>query len=139
MSAELHAALRAWAKGIYPTEAGAELLIRSGWAERINEAGYVQWSENPPDDYAYPRVGDYMRDAGYLSGGERRQIRLIASFLGQEQGLYPDEGEAATNRRTVLGEDLPGTDSSFIRLVQSAVGHAAGLHESGGNPLPWPE
>jgi hypothetical protein len=132
----LHTAIRAWAKGLYPTEAGAELLIRSGWADRLNGGGWVDWSDD--ETTAFPKVGDYLRNTGYMSGGERRQIRLIASFLSQEQGLYPAEGDAAPNLRTVLGEDLPGVDRSFIRLVQSAVGHAAGLHESGGNPLPWP-
>lgn len=129
-------ALRAWAKGIYPSEAGVELLIRSGWASKLDSAGWLRASEDPPSKYAEPRVGDFLRHAGYLSGGERRQITVIASFLG----LLVDDGELVTDAYdTQLYEALPGVDQEFIRLVQSAVGHAAGLHEHGGNPLPWPE
>jgi hypothetical protein len=131
----LHAGIRAWAKGMYPLEAGAELLCRTGWAARLDGAGYVEWSED--GQYAWPKVGQFLRDAGYMSGGERRQVRLIASFLGQAQGMY-DRDDGDPRDRTVLENDLPGTDHDFIRLVQSAVGHAAGLHEHGGNPLPWP-
>lgn len=132
----LHAAIRAWAKGLYPLEAGAELLIRSGWADRINASGWVSWSED--EEHAWPKVGEFLEHSGYLSGGECRQVRLIASFLGQRQGLYDDGDDGTAGNRTVLENDLPGVDRAFIRLVQSAVGHAAGMHESGGNPLPWP-
>jgi hypothetical protein len=135
--ADLHAAIRAWAKGMYPLEAGAELLCRTGWAGRIDRSGYVELSED--GKRAWPKVGEFLQAAGYLSGGECRQVRLIASFLGQQQGLYDDGEDGDPRNRTVLENDLPGTDHDFIRLVQVAVGHAAGLHEHGGNPLPWPE
>lgn len=133
-----NAALRAWAKGIYPLEAGVELLIRSGWAARLDQSGYVEGGEDR--EYAHPRVGEFLAHGGYLSGGEYRQVTVIASFLGQLArtgdaealgGIHPFDMQ--------LYEALPGVDHPFIRLVQSAVGHAAGLHEHGGNPLPWPE
>lgn len=137
MSGDLHAAIRAWAKGMYPAEAGAELLIRSGWADRLDRSGFVDWARD--DTTAWPKVGEFLEDAGHLSGGERRQVRLIASFLGQRQALYGDTEDGTARNRTVLDDDLPGVGRGFIRLVMSAVGHAAGLHESGGNPLPWPD
>lgn len=135
----LHAAIRAWARGLYPLEAGAELLCRTGWAARLDSAGYVQLSED--GDLAWPQVGKFLLNAGYLSGGEGRQVRLIASFLGQGQGYGVDDEDedGATRNRVVLEDDLPGVDRDFVRLVMSAVGHAAGLHDSGGNPFPWPE
>jgi hypothetical protein len=77
------AAIRAWAKGILPVMAGAELLIRSDWAERLDRGGLAGGQDNPPREYAYPKVGEFLQSAGYLSGGEYRQIVTIASFLGQ--------------------------------------------------------
>lgn len=132
----LDAALRAWAKGMYPLEAGVELLVRSGWAARVEQSGFVEWSENKR--IAWPKVGDFLLRAGYLSGGERRQVTIIVSFLGQDTREGPDDS-ALPHLPVRLYEDLPGVDRRFVRLVQSAVGHAAGMHESGGNPLPWPE
>lgn len=137
---ELHTAVRAWAKGIYPLEAGAELLCRTQWAGRLDRGGWVEWSDNPRRMYAHPRAGEFLVHAGYLSGGERRQLTVIASFLGQ---LASDGSTTALDDYPPydlqMYEALPGVDQSFIRLVQSAVGHAAGLHEHGGNPLPWPD
>jgi hypothetical protein len=137
----LHEAIRTWAKGIYPLEAGAELLCRTSWAQRLYEAGYVDVDEGTvrlPDGgwgvgmLAYPRVGDFLRSAGYLSGGERRQLTIICSFLNQ------DDNKEGMPIPVSLYEDLPGVDLFFIRLVQAAVGHAAGLHEQTRNATPWP-
>lgn len=127
MSTDLHDAIRAWARGVYPLEAGAELLIRSGWADRLARDGWVERTDG--GQLAYPDARGFQRQAGYLSGGEQRQLAIIVSLLGQK-GSVP---------QVSLHDDLPGVDRGFIRLVMSAVGHAAGLHESGGNPLPWPE
>lgn len=134
-----HADLRRWAKGTYDTEAGVELLIRSGWDERLDQGGWIDNRSGQPGvgptegtGYAYPRVGLFLASGGYLSGGERKQVATIASFLGQK--LDEDAGQIAV----VLANTMNGVDHSFIRLVQSAVGHTAGMHESGGNPLPWP-
>lgn len=129
-------AIRAWAKGIYPMMAGAELLIRSGWAERLDRSGYLKESDSR--EYAYPRVGDFLTASGYLSGGEFRQLTVIASFLGQlSRGTDSDEA-VVKPYEAQLYEMLPGVDRPFIRLVMSAVGYAAGLHESGGgHPYPW--
>lgn len=128
-------AIRAWASGIYPTMAGAELLIRSGWAERLDGSGYLRASESR--EYAYPQAGEFLANAGYLSGGEYRQLTVIASFLGQLAPTSDAKEGVVTPFDAQLYEMLPGVDRSFIRLVMSAVGYAAGLHESGGHPLPW--
>lgn len=132
----LHAGLRYWAKGIYPTEAGTEVLIRSGWADRLARSGWVDegdWVDSIDGPIYYPRVGEYLNTGGH-SGGERRQLRVIASFLGQR---YTEDGDYVT---VWLNDDLSGVDQSFVLLVMSAVGHAAGLHESwGSEPFPWQE
>lgn len=140
---DLHTALRAWAKGIYPLEAGVELLVRTRWARQLDQSGWVRGSSSELGEaeakYAMPKVGEYLQHAGYLSGGEYRQLTVIASFLGQLVNASDDEKGVVTPFDAQLYEALPGVDHSFIRLVQSAVGHAAGLHEHGGNPLPWPD
>jgi hypothetical protein len=124
---ELRDAIREWADGSLPLMAGAELLIRSDWAERIDQSGFVEWSDNPHRKYAYPRVGEYLVKAGYLSGGERRQLTTIASFFGQ---LARDGETTALDEYPPydlqLYEMLPGVDHSFIRLISTAVLLGAG-------------
>jgi len=115
-------ALRAWAKGSLPDMAGVELLIRSGWASKLDQAGWIEKN----GDYAYPKVGLFLASAGYLSGGERRQITILGSLFGQRR----DEDDVAIG--TVLAHDLGNVDHSFIRLFQTAIGIAAGMYET------WP-
>jgi hypothetical protein len=126
------AAIRAWAKGILPLMAGAELLIRSDWAERLDRSGFLEASEDPPREYAYPRVGEFLVKAGYLSGGERRQLTIIASFFGQ---LARDGETTALDNYPPydmqLYELLPGVNHEFIMLTATAVLAAAGA------PNPW--
>lgn len=110
-------AVRAWARGIYPTEAGVELLIRHG--KTIYE-GAPWLTEIEPSSDGRPRmVGvdvDVLLDhAGAWSGGEQRVVRVAASFLG---GPPVD-----------LGEDVPGMDRACMKLVLAAMAHAAGTHE----------
>lgn len=128
------AAIRNWADGMLPLMAGAELLIRSDWAERLDRAGYLEASENPAREYAYPRAGEYLVKAGYLSGGERRQLTIIASFFGQ---LARDGETTALDSYPPydlqLYELLPGVDQSFVRLVSTAVLLANGIHQR------WPD
>lgn len=136
----LHEALRAWAKGIYPLEAGTELLIRSGWAKRLYGSGWIETDEGISGEaLAHPRVGQFLTSAGYLSGGERRQLTVIASFLGQPTaiGAWSEQTEGFGS----LYETLPGADMDFVRLVMAAVGHANGMHEHGGTGLGflWPD
>lgn len=116
-------ALRKWAKGSLPDMAGVELLIRSGWAERMDKGNWIT-SEG---GYAWPRVAQYLEAGRTLSGGERRQLTLIASMMGQRMD------EDAPPVASTLSNDLCGTDHSFIRLFQKAVGIAAGMYET------WPE
>lgn len=129
--ADLADAVRAWAKGVYPTEAGAELLIRHGRA--IYER--APWlTDLGPGDSSRPRMVAIDRDVlaeqiGMWSGGERRLVRIAVSLLG---GTPVD-----------LSEDLPGLDRPTLSLVLAAIAHAGGSHEHpaletgpGGIPVP---
>jgi hypothetical protein len=129
---ELRDAIRAWADGSLPLMAGAELLIRSGWAERLDESGFVEWSDNPRRQYACPQVGQFLTGAGYLSGGEYRQCTTIASFLGQ-LARYGDSEIAVRPFDAQLYEMLPGVDHSFTRLTATAILLANGVYQR------WPD
>lgn len=113
---ELGDALRAWAKGIYPTEAATELLIRSNAARQGDP--WVQPGDVPDrwwvDFEALARV---LNEGSHHSGGERRLLSIAAS-LG---GCTPDGFD--------LGDALPGLDREHLALVVAAVAHAGGSHE----------
>lgn len=107
---ETAAAVRAWAKGIYPLEAGAELLIRQG---RAIYAG-APWLEDRGDVVAVD--ADRLLDgAGAWSGGEQRLVRIAASLLG--------------GRPVDLNDDVAGLDREAMSLVLAALAHANGSHE----------
>jgi hypothetical protein len=110
--------VRAWARGIYPVEAGAELLIR----QRRTIYDGAPWLTEQESSYAPARsrmvaidVGALLEGTGGYSGGERQLIRIAASLLG---GPPVD-----------LSEDVPGLDRANIELVLAAIAHANGSHE----------
>lgn len=123
MSTDTENALRAWAKGIYPLEAGVELLLRSGFAGPSRP--WVQPGETP---------GRYWIDVdqitpdtiGVYSGGEQRILRIVAALMnGEPVSLY---------------EALPGLDRDNLALVLAAIAHAGGSHEHVSlRPEPAPE
>lgn len=110
---DTHEAVRAWARGMYATEAGVELLIRAGFAVRSG----APWVHSE-GDRAWIDVDELLQAAGAWSGGEQRLVRIAASLLG---------GPAVD-----LSEDLPGLDRKFTDLVLAAIAHANGSHEDGG-------
>lgn len=96
---------RDWARGNYPTEAGVELLARSGLLyER------APWLREGRVD-----VETLLDESGVLSGGEQRIVRIAASLLG---------GPPVN-----LADNLPGLDRRGVNLVLAALAHAAGSHE----------
>lgn len=135
-SQSLASALRAWARGGYPTEAGTELLIRSGRAS-YEGAPWV----TKHGDHAAIDLEPLLAHTAAWSGGEQRLIRIAASLLG---------GEPAN-----LAEDIPALDRHSTALVLAAIAHAAGFHEDAtvttnnagqptgftpaGSLYPWPE
>jgi len=110
---DIESRVRAWAHGLYPTEAGVELLIRQGKAIREGAPWLI-----PHADLVSIDVGRLLEAAGAWSGGERRVVAIAASLLG---------GAAAD-----LSEVIPGLDRYNAALVLAAIAHANGSHEHGG-------
>ena len=114
---EVHEALRRWAKGLYPLEAGVELLThafggrfarsREPWVQQGDDPGWwwIDVEQMTEDNY------------GALSGGETRLLRIAASLLDGP----PDD----------LCRNLPGLDREHLQLVLDAIAHAGGIHQPG--------
>ena len=112
----LHAALHAWARGIYPTEAAVELLVRSGlarpgdpWVKPGDDPGWW-WLD-------FEALVAALEEGTYHSGGERRLLAIAASLGGHSPASF------------ALGDAAPGLDRGHLALVLAAVAHAAGSHE----------
>lgn len=116
-------ALRAWAKGIYPLEAGTELLIRTNlaspghpWVHRNSDSPNRWWID-----------ADHINNdtIAVLSGGQQRVLRIAAALLGAKPvDLY---------------QDVPGLDREHLSLVLAAIAHAGGSHDHSGDLQPDPE
>lgn len=108
--------LRAWARGIYPDEAGVGLLI--GHDVFLHRADFTSRFISAPDDGTGLAVIDWPAaitalDAGLpCSGSENRMLRLAASL--------------ASGIPVSLRDALTGLDNHNISLVITAVQHASG-------------
>ncbi len=120
MTGALIAALRAHAAGLYPDEAGTELLIRHGGiVDRDDFAGFVHAGTSISDGTTLMAWIDWdaalsaLHDGQIpLCGGERRILTLAASIA------------AGTPVR--LRDTLPGLDNRNLKLLTTAIRHAAG-------------
>jgi hypothetical protein len=120
MSAALTGALRAHAAGLYPDEAGTELLIcHGGILLREDFAGFVHAGTSISDGSTLLAWIDW--DAALsalhhgrlpLSGGEQRILTLAASI--------------AAGTPACLRDALSGLDNRNLELLVTAVRHAAG-------------
>ena len=112
----LAARLRAWAHGIYPDEAGVELLI--GHAAFLDRADFASRFITIPGDGDGLAVIDWraaiaaLDDSLPCSGSENRMLRLAASL--------------ADGTPVNLRETLTGLDDRNIQLVITAVLHTSG-------------
>lgn len=105
--------VRNWARGVYPLEAGVELLIRAG---RVHTS--ASWIIEQSDDFASVDVDDLLARSGPWSGGQQRIVRIAASLLdGPPVNLY---------------DDIAGIDREHLVLVLAAIAHANGSHEHSG-------
>ena len=122
MNAAIIAALRAHAAGLHPEEAGTELLIgRGGILPRDDFAGFVHTGTSISDGTTLMAWIDW--DAALsalhhgqipLCGGEQRILQLAASLA---------EGLPISLRDTI-----PGLDNRNLKLLITAIRHAAGQH-----------
>jgi hypothetical protein len=129
MTPDLPAALRACARGFYPAEASAELLISHGsFLARGDFTGrFICLGTSITDgittmaDIDWPAAITAL-DTGDLpcSGGEQRMLRLAASLAS---GIPVD-----------LRDALTGLDDRNINLVITAVLHASGKRQEARNP-----
>jgi len=115
---EIHDAVRAWAKGIHPSEAAVELLIHHGKA--IYD-GAPWLSELYPSGAEMPRmvavdVDALVYEAGAWSGSERRVVAIAASLLSTEHPV-------------TLEDAVTGLDRQNLTLVLAAIAHANGSHQ----------
>ena len=116
MNAGITAALRARAAGLYPDEAGTELLIsHGGLLTRDDFRAFVHAGTSITDGITPMAWIDW--DAAIsaqlpLSGGERRLLLLAASIAG---------GIPAS-----LRDAIPGLDHRNLKLLITAIQHAAG-------------
>jgi hypothetical protein len=120
-ASQLHQALRACAAGIYPAEAGVDLLIgHDTWLHRRDfTSPFMHTGVSLADGVTAMAEIDWTAaitalDAGDLpcSGGERRILRLAASIAdGIPLGLR---------------DTLTGIDHRNIELVITAILHAWG-------------
>jgi hypothetical protein len=114
------AALRAHAAGLYPDEAGTELLIRHGGIlPRDDFASFVHTGTSISDGTTLMAWIDWdaaltaLHDGQIpLCGGEQRILQLAASIA---------HGFAVSLRDT-----LPGLDNRNLKLMTTAIRHAAG-------------
>jgi len=124
----LHAALRACAAGLYPLEAGIELLIsgpllhREDFLDRLIHLGTsitdgttLMAEINWPEAITALHSGDLP-----CSGGEQRMLRIAASLA---DGIAVD-----------LRNALTGLDDYNIKRVTTAVLHASGRRPSSQPP-----
>lgn len=117
--AELVAAIRAGAAGLYPLEAACELIIGTGWLRRPDFARFITTGTSLTDGATQLACIDWhaaitSRETGLLpcSGGENRILRLAASIAA---GIPVD-----------LNDALTGLDQTRISLLVTAVRHANG-------------
>jgi len=101
---------RAWARGIYPTEAGTELLIRLGGIVRPRAPWLIDGRDITAIDAEV-----LLEHSGAFSGGQRRAVSFACSLIAGE----PID----------LSDAVSGVDRRTAELMVAAVAHASGSHE----------
>ena len=122
MNTAIIAALRAHAAGLYPEEAGTELLIgHGGILPRDDFAGFVHTGTSISDGTTLMAWIDWDAALSALHdgqipvcGGEQRILQLAASI--------------ADGTLVSLRQAIPGLDNRNLELLLTAIRHAAGQH-----------
>lgn len=111
----VHAGLRAWARGMYTTEAAVELLIRSGRA--LYPA--APWLTQRSDGKIALDFDQLDEAAGAWSGGERALVAIAVSLVDPERPVQ-------------LGDEIARLDRDDVALVLAAIAHTSGSHQHSG-------
>ncbi|MBV9059818.1 MAG: hypothetical protein JOZ09_11760 [Pseudonocardiales bacterium] len=121
MTTALSMALRARAAGLLPDEAATCLLIsHGGFLHREDFTAFVRTAPSISDGTMLAWIDwdavTAALDHGQLplSSGERRILQLTASL--------------AAGTPVTLREAIPGLDQHNLRLITTAIRHAAGQH-----------
>jgi hypothetical protein len=124
VNAAIIAALRAHAAGLYPEEAGTELLISHG--------GIL-----PRDDFAsFVHTGTSISDGTTLMAWIDWDAALTALHDGQipvcsgEQRILQLAASIADGSLVSLRHAIPGLDNRNLKLLITAIRHTAGQHPS---------
>jgi len=115
---ELHTRLRARARGIYPTEAATELLIRTGFARPGNPWVRREPSGGTAPDDIWIDFAEIPEHVGSLSSGERRVLMFAASL-----------SDVVGAPEVKIG-DLVSVDPNWLTLLAAAVQHAGGRRDA---------
>jgi hypothetical protein len=122
--------LRAWAKGLYSTEAAAELLIaHDSWLGRDDFLRVCTWALWPSHTPGVPFLGiDWETAAGFPcdttgSDSELKMLAIAATLAGQPIIECP--------RWKGFGDLLSSLDNTNTQIVLNAIAHAKGWHEQG--------
>lgn len=113
---ELHTDLRAWAAGMYTTEAAVELLIR-GFDGRFAAAGN-SWITKNENGGHWVNFETLPAQTGALSSGERAYLHIAASI-----GLGGTDGPTVN-----LSDAIASLDRQHLELVLAGLAHAGGSH-----------
>ena len=114
------AALRACATGLYPGEAGVELLIsHGGFLHRRDFAAFVRTGTSITDGTTQMAQVDWDAAIGALHAG-----RLPAS--GGEQRILQLAASIGAGTPVSLRDAIPGLDNRNLQLVITAIQHTAG-------------
>ena len=135
---DLASRLRAWAKGMYSTEAAVELLVRHGRLVYDGALWIRGTTESPWIDPA-----PLLEEAG-LSGSERRVAAIAANLLGGPDvdlvevlsSLDPHTLAVVTAALTLTGGGTPWWPRSPIRSIGDSEDASPGAMVSGGGPVP---
>ena len=127
---ELAPMLRAWAAGLYTSEAAVELLIAHGiWLRRRDfltaavaavDDGWTRDGAAPMASIDFDAALALLDDEHtHASTSEAGILRLVASLADPAFPAWP------------LAACVPGLDATNAGLVLDAVAHLAGWHEYG--------
>lgn len=122
MTGPIIAALRAHAAGLYPEEAGTELLIGHGGI--LHRGDFARFVHTGPSISSGATLMAWIDWAAALTALHDGQIPLC----GGEQRILQLAASIAEGFPVPLHDTVPGLDNQNLELLITAIRHAAGQH-----------